>query len=189
VPTISYYHVFSGDAAADSIDFRGKSVFVGLSELTKPVQEDTYPTVFGRDDGVDLSGVEIAATALANMLKDQALRPAGPGLSASVVFAVGVVITLCSLTMPAGFALVIAVAMAAGYAVGAQIAFNRDALWLPLATPLLLQIPTALMLGFTSQNAFVRRQRQRLQRALGHYVPGKVTKTPRRSRRRADHVS
>jgi adenylate cyclase len=89
-PTISYFHVFSGDdTAADSIDFRGKSVFVCRSELTKPVQEDTYPTVFGRDDGVDLSGVEIAATAFANMLKDQALRRAGPGLSASIVFALG----------------------------------------------------------------------------------------------------
>jgi adenylate cyclase len=177
VPTVSYYQVLTGGSAVDSINFSGKTVFVGVSELTKPVKEDNFPTVFGRDDGVDLSGVEIAATAFANLLTDQALKPAGPGLSASILFALGVVVTVCSLTMPAGFALLIAVAIGAGYAVGAQTAFNREAAWVPLATPLLLQIPTALVLGFASQNAFVRRQRWRMQRALGHYVPTKVAKT------------
>jgi adenylate cyclase len=177
VPTVSYYQVLSGDSAVSSIDFRKKTVFVGVSELGKPVKEDSFPTVFGRDDGVDLSGVEIAATAFANLLTDQALQPAGPGLSASILFALGIVITVCSLTMPAGFALVIAAAIGAGYALGAQTAFNREATWVPLATPLLLQIPTALVLGFASQNAFVRRQRRRVQRALGHYVPTKVAKT------------
>ena len=83
IPTISYYQVVSGSAVADqsqSIDFRGKTVFVGVSELTKPLKEDSFPTVFGRDDGVDLSGVEIAATAFANMLTGHAVRPVGPGL-------------------------------------------------------------------------------------------------------------
>ena len=46
-----------------------------------------------------------------------------------------------------------------------------------MATPLMLLIPTAVLLGFASQNSFVRRQRQRVLRALGNYVPAKVAKT------------
>ena len=177
IPTISYYQVLSGGAALDSTAFRGKTVFVGVSELTRPLKEDSFPTVFGRDDGVDLSGVEIAATAYANMLTGHTVRPLDPGVSAAIVFALGVVITVCSLTIPAGWALIIAVAVAAGYAIAAQMLFAGHATWVPLATPLMLLIPTAVLLGFASQNSFVRRQRQRVLRALGNYVPAKVAKT------------
>ena len=123
VPTIPYYRLVSGDGPpVDCLDFRGKTVFVGLSELTKPVTEDHFPTVFDRDDGVHMSGVEIAATAFANMLKNQSLQPAGPGLRALILFTLGVVITVCSLMLPAGYALALAIAVAAGYAVAVQTA-------------------------------------------------------------------
>ena len=58
----------------------GRVVFVGQSELIN-LHEDGFVTVFSRADGVDLSGVEIAATAFANLLDGRLLEPAGPGLS------------------------------------------------------------------------------------------------------------
>ena len=55
-------------------DLSGKVVFVGYSDLYEPDQPDRFYTVFTGKDGVDLSGVEIMATAFANLLRDQALR-------------------------------------------------------------------------------------------------------------------
>jgi len=55
-------------------DVAGKVVFVGASELASAEQEDAFSTVFGREDGVDLSGVEIVATAFANLLTDGTIQ-------------------------------------------------------------------------------------------------------------------
>ena len=72
------------------------------------------------------------------------MRPVGPGLAAAIVFALGVVITVCSLTIPAGWALIIAVAIGR-IRRRAQILFAGKPHWVPLATPTLLLIPTAVL--------------------------------------------
>ena len=60
------YHLAAGNQKADSgiklPELTGKVVFVGFSDLYDPGQPDRFYTVFTNDDGVDLSGVEIAAT-------------------------------------------------------------------------------------------------------------------------------
>jgi len=51
-----------------SRQFRGKAVFVGFSALSQPEQDrygDDYETVFSQPSGLNISGVEIAATAFA----------------------------------------------------------------------------------------------------------------------------
>ena len=56
-------------------DFSGKVVFVGLSETAQSEQQDRFPTVFTAEDGLDLSGVEIAATTFANLLESHHVTP------------------------------------------------------------------------------------------------------------------
>ncbi|HMW48101.1 MAG TPA: CHASE2 domain-containing protein, partial [Cellvibrionaceae bacterium] len=53
--------------------FSGKIVYVGLVENQQTEQQDAYPTVYSDADGLDLSGVEISATALGNLLHKQML--------------------------------------------------------------------------------------------------------------------
>ena len=70
---------------------------MGASELGSAEQEDGFSTVFGREDGVDLSGVEIAATAFANLLTDGTIqRRLGLHLSTLLLFG-GLVGTLAYL--------------------------------------------------------------------------------------------
>ncbi|MGH8647585.1 MAG: CHASE2 domain-containing protein, partial [Gammaproteobacteria bacterium] len=79
ITTIPYHAVVKGDAPnREALDFTKKIVFVGYSDLYDPGQPDRHYTVFTRDDGVDLSGVEIAATAFGNLLTDRWLRPSAP---------------------------------------------------------------------------------------------------------------
>ena len=77
IPTIPYDLVLarlSGTGAA--LDVRGKAVFVGLSAYTGTEQRDGVNTVFSQPNGLDLSGVEIAATAFGNILEGRAIEPA-----------------------------------------------------------------------------------------------------------------
>lgn len=177
IPTISYHEVVSSAATIarkQAMDMRGKTVFVGVSELAKPVQEDGFPTVFSRSDGVDLSGVEIAATAFANLMTDGALKPAKPEVSGPMLLAVGIIVTPCAFLLPAAWAISVALGVGIGYAATAQLLFEREAIWLPLAIPLALQIPLTVMLGIIVQNAWTRRHRQHMERAISYYVPAEL---------------
>ena len=88
ITTLSYARVLRPDDASTPpqthLDLRGKTVFVGYSERLQPERLDEFYTVFSQDNGVHLSGVEIAATAFANLLDTLPVtplpRPAGFGL-------------------------------------------------------------------------------------------------------------
>ncbi len=73
IKTIPYQTVIHGidsNQGNNELDLQGKTVFVGFSDLYDPGHPDRFYTVFTGDDGVDLSGVEIAATAFGNLLAD-----------------------------------------------------------------------------------------------------------------------
>src|SRR5690606_14568831 len=53
----------------------GKVVFVGFSESRQPEQQDAFFSVFSERSGQKLSGVEIGATAFANLLDGTSIRP------------------------------------------------------------------------------------------------------------------
>ncbi|HWP22859.1 MAG TPA: CHASE2 domain-containing protein, partial [Candidatus Binatia bacterium] len=78
VTTIPYYRALQpgeGGGSAGPIDFKGKAVFVGLSERILAERKDSFYTVFSRADGVFIGGVEIAATAFLNLLEDKPVQP------------------------------------------------------------------------------------------------------------------
>jgi len=179
IATLPYHAVITGadpNVPAEALDFRGKAVFVGYSDLYDPGQPDRFYTVFTREDGVDLSGVEIAATAFANLLENESLQLAGAGVTLAVLLAFGLSIgTLIYVTpalvgVPAGFAL------AALYALAAQWSFNQTAHWWPLATPLLVQFPLALFVGLFGQYRLEQRRVKHISQAIRYYVPEEVSR-------------
>lgn len=62
------------DPAAGSAAFGGKAVLVGYSESNQSKQIDAYRTPYSTADGLDVSGVELCATAVGNLLQDSWLR-------------------------------------------------------------------------------------------------------------------
>ena len=71
-PPICWYPTRRDAVPTDEL--RGRVVFVGFQELDIPQAPDSFPTAFRSADGVDLAGVEIAATAFGNLLHDETLR-------------------------------------------------------------------------------------------------------------------
>jgi len=179
IKTIPYQTVIHGidsKPGNTALDLKGKTVFVGFSDLFDPGHPDRFYTVFTGDDGVDLSGVEIAATAFGNLLTDSSIKPTDGMQTLAVLFAFGLVIGTLAYFLPALLGVPLTLVLAAAYASTAQWLFNSADQWLPLATPLLAQFPLALFLGLLGQYLLERRRGKRISKALGYYLPENIAR-------------
>jgi adenylate cyclase len=176
IPTLPYQALVDPASAATPIDLTNKVVFVGYSDLFNPDQPDRFYTVFTRDDGIDLSGVEIMATAFANLLTNQSLRASDAAMTFTIVSSFGFAVGLTCFVLSSTIAVPLTLLLSIAYAAVAQWAFNESALWLPLATPMLVQLPLGLLLGLMSQYLIGRRRQLRMSRAIGYYLPESLVK-------------
>jgi adenylate cyclase len=177
IPNIPYNAVLRGGFATiapTALDLTGKVVFVGFSDLYDPGQPDRFYTVFTNDDGVDLSGVEIAATAFANLLTDRSIRPAGSLETAVILLLVGFLLGSGIYLLSAIIAVPLALLLSGLYIGAVQYAFNSMDLWLPLAIPILVQLPIALFVGLLAQYLTEARSRRQLKSVFGQYVPPEI---------------
>lgn len=169
------------------LDFSGKVVFVGLSESVQSEQQDRFPTVFTSKDGLDLSGVEIAATAFANLLQKQHLTPLPLYLHLFVLLVWGVLVgttffLVSTSRLQHRSGLLIASLLGLGlwlgivYFVVIVWVFITQALWFPLVIPLLVQLPLGLFAALVGTYRDVNRQRLITEKALANYVPTPVIK-------------
>lgn len=187
VPTLPYDQALAalreGGAAAER--FRGAAVLVGAAETNQPEQRDVYRTPWSTRDGLDISGVELAATALANQLDGSTLRTWPLAWQAALTAALGMLLLAPWRLWPMRWALPLSMGLASGYAVLASLAFAHS-LWLPWAVPLLVVWPVSLVLGLGLRLRDVERQRQRLRQALSRYAPREEIARLARELRHAD---
>jgi adenylate cyclase len=167
VTTVPYYQVLQPDQAhpAHTLDFKGKAVFIGLSEaMWSENYSDSHHTVFSQSGGVGISGVEIAATAFSNILEDMPVRPLGSGKQLAVVFLWGFIIgVLFERLLPAVFSLketiipaVIALAVCSFYVLAVLHKFTSAGIWYPFVVPL-IQVPAAFVVSLVFRSAYRER--------------------------------
>jgi adenylate cyclase len=179
IRTIPYEALLAtdGEAAAERVgDLAGHVVFVGYSDLYDPDQPDRFYTSFTNSDGVDLSGVEIMATAYANLLTQRAVWPSDTNVTVLCVLWFGLTVGIAIYLLPALVAVPAAFAVMAAYAGVVQWRFNDADLWLPLAIPALVQLPLALLVGLMGQYLVERRKERRIARAISYYLPENIVK-------------
>ena len=189
IRTVSYQAVIKGSGANrvnNALDFRGKTVFVGFSDLYDPGHPDRFYTVFTNDDGVDLSGVEIAATAFGNLLTDSSIKPLDSIQTLALLLSFGLIIGMLAYLLPAVAGVPLVIILAAAYAATAQWLFNTGDHWLPLANPLLAQFPLALFLGLLGQYLLERHRGQRISKALSYYLPESIAQDLTKNRSNPD---
>jgi adenylate cyclase len=168
VTTIRYDHAL---ARVPGVDVGGKVVFVGLSEPRPSEQQDHFYSVFSERSGIDLSGVELGATALANLLEHRALEPLPLPWHLLAIFALGAVFGTLIGSLPLRFVVAAFVVGVALYAALAYWQFASEERWLPLAVPLLVQAPAAFAVALWWSFRELAAQRERVRTALGYYVP------------------
>lgn len=181
VPTIPYHTILAkppqdGDPTP-ALDLAGKVVFVGFSGATAIEQDqvrDDYRTVFSGPGGLNLSGIEIAATAFGNLVEDRPVRPAALPLAMAVLLAWGFALGVLFRNIPLAAVAPICVVAAGGYLGFAAQQFSSESIWWPLVTPLCLQTPAALLGALGLRYAKARRDRDTLRRVFGQFVPTSV---------------
>lgn len=177
IRTIPYWQLLHPQAASEAFDLRGAAVFVGYSALTLAEQDqirDDYHTVFSLPNGVYVSGVEIAATAFANLLHDHAIKPLPLWADLSVVFLWGLVISVLCRSLPNVAMIGLLALLVAAYVLFAAHQFETNSLWLALTIPMGLQLPLALFGGVYFKYRQTRRERQRLKEGASLYLPERV---------------
>jgi adenylate cyclase len=177
VTTLSYDRALGLREISESkrpLDFKGKAVFVGYSEILLAERQDSFHTVYSQPNGVFISGVEIAATAFANLLEDSPVKAVNSYTYVFIILLWGVIVgSICrsTSTPAAGIALVV---LSVLYLAATEYKFRAEAVWYPIFIPLLVQMPIgfagSLLLNYFETN----RERQNIRNALGYYVPNEV---------------
>lgn len=179
LPTLSYHQILTtGENSKGSIkkQIENKVVFVGAARTSWSGQKDGFFTVFSQPDGLDLSGVEIAATAFANLLENKPVRGLSAGEDIALLFACGIAAGLiCFLLRPALAAAALAAFIACSL-LAANSVFAAKAIWPPLVIPLGLQLPAAFVAAMLCKYIRACRERGNMRDALGYYLPDKVVR-------------
>lgn len=177
ITTIPYYQVLDLDedrAGNPRPDFKGKAVFVGLSELVQPEQKDGFNTVFTQSDGLDISGVEIVATAFANLVEDMPLRPLSLPSHVATILLWGVAVGMLSRLFSTTVAALSVAGLSVLYFVGAEYQFKNAGVWYPIVIPLFLQTSLAFYGALLWKYVDSTKERQNIRNALGYYLPNEV---------------
>ncbi len=174
VRTVPFYRIFNGETESLNA-MRDQIVLIGLSEPLQLERVDTFYTPFSQDDGVEISGVEIMATAVANLLQDTSLRPLANGWIL-VLFLVwswfmAQLPRLLRITTR-GLAAVTVVAVV--YFFTASGLFASSQIWLPVIIPLFFLTPLAVFATLVRQYREIQREKLKIRRAFGYYVPERV---------------
>jgi adenylate cyclase len=174
VRTLPYARVI--DLARSGADggFRDKAVFIGFSAASPAGQDrlrDDHRTVFSQDNGLNLSGVELAATAFANLLEGRPLRHSGMVWQVGVALAAAVVLAFVCHGLRPAHAVPAAAALALLYLGFVYSRFAMAASWWPSIIPVGVELPLALFAGTWLHYRDSRREREAIKQAFGYFLP------------------
>jgi len=173
ITTFTYNQVLE-NKIPKSYSFKDKIVFVGFSEKLEPEQKDNFNTVFSQENGLDLSGIEISATAFSNLLHNTTIKPVSTQTAFLIIIVFGFVVGFVCRAFREYLALGLCISLSALYLHIALNQFSSYATWLPLFVPILIQAPLALVLGLSWNMLDSYRARKEMRHAFSYYVPEKM---------------
>lgn len=153
-----------------NFDVKGKAVFVGLSELSPLEQKEGFYTVFTKE-GLDLSGVEIAATAFANFIEDMPVRPLNIPKHIAIILLWGMAMGFLCRFFPAHVAAPSVICLSVVYLFVAEYQFKTSGIWYPLVVPLFFQTLPAFFTAVIWTYVDSRREQQEIRKAFSYYLP------------------
>ncbi len=173
ITNIPYYKVLQKDYG--ELDMKNKVVFVGFAELRTPSKEDYFPYVYtSKSTGVDISGVEIAATAFANLLEDNPVQPLAFSAQLILVIITGMIFGFLCFKLRTLISSAILICIGIIYIFIAKYQFGLNGTWYPLAVPLLSQMPFAFLSTLLWKYVETNRERENIKNVIGYYLPDKV---------------
>ena len=154
--------------------FKDKIVLVGYSGDLEPEKRQGFYTAFSEDSGKVISPIEIAATAIANVIHQSWLKPMPQINQNLLVLAWGVLLSAVFVFFSYKRSMILALLMTAGYIAFSSFLFAADNVWMPLAIPMLQAV---IVLLWQSADYF-RKVRQVSERYLPKEVFARNTRNP-----------
>ncbi len=170
-PNIGYDRALSEDEVPPGF-FRDQIVCIGgrptLGSLG--LGKDEFRTPYGLFGEQFITGVEIHATTLMNLLRGEWLRRLTPGQELAIVLCSGLLLGGGLPWLRPTLATGAALAAAAATLVAAMVLFNHEQLWFPWLVPAGLQSFTALGWAVGARYFVEERRRRKLLEAFGRYL-------------------
>jgi len=192
IPTIAGDDLLREEAAqtvrGPQPTFEGAVAFLGVSGTSMSGPPDAHYTVFSRADGADLTGVEIAATAFANLLTDRPIRQLSNFQAFLCLLGFGAAAGALAVGLPGLRGVAAVVALAGAYYAVAQLQFDAGAVWMFVFVPLAVQAPLAALMASVMHYLEARRERENVERAMEFYVPKGIVEAAARSGRISENA-
>ncbi len=175
VEPLSFERVLTMDDGQLRHGLRDKAVFVGVSAVQEAQQEDVFYTAYpGEGQDILVSGVEIAATAYANLVRNESIHPLGPARLSALLLAWGLLVGALAQLLAPRQAIPVILLLAAAYSLLVYQAFVHLDLWLPWVVPIGVQALPALVLGLWLGYRAEWQAKRRIAAALDRYLPAPV---------------
>ena len=177
VTTIPYYQALQSgksNVAEKKTDFKGKAVFVGLSEVLLAERKDSFYTVFSQANGTFIGGVEIMATAFSNLLAGDPVKRAGTGAFFLIILLGGIFLGVLCRMLPLSLAAAGTAVFCLIYLAAAEYQFKHYHTWYPIVVPLFLQAPVAFVGATVWNYVDTSKELKNVRSAFGHYLPEDV---------------
>jgi adenylate cyclase len=157
-----------------TIHWRGATVFVGFSDRTQPDQADEFLSVYSQPSGLDVSGVEFAATAFANLVESKSLMPLALGPQLGLLLVLGLLLGAAFALRTVRAAVAVLALVLGLYLLAASFEFNTAGSWWPVVVPALMQAPVALVLGLWLRYFSAEKSRAAVSRGASLYLPAEL---------------
>ncbi len=175
ISTIPCHKILLGSTDGPGGKWLGeKVVFIGAARKNPSEQKDGFYTVFTRPDGLDLSGVEIAATAFSNLLKMETAKPVQWWAQLLIIGTWTFFTALIAFFLPPVMSFLCFCATTAIYLFSGHFLFEYTSFFLPVMVPLLFPCLPAYLLILLWQYSRVRAERKNITEAFTHYLPPQV---------------
>jgi len=169
IKTYPYYQVLESDLVLEQL--RDKVVFIGFSEHRQWEQQDGFYSVYSNEEGLDISGVEITASAAANLIDGISVKPMMLGVQMLIMLLLTLLMVLIFRFTRGALLPILLIVLGIGYFIIAATLFAQQGIWLPVFIPLLVQLPLVLVLGMVWNYQEINVERKNIQRAFGFYLP------------------
>ncbi len=173
ITTIPFYQALVSDILRPEI-FHNKIVLVGYSENIHPEKNPGFYNVYSDSAADTVSSIEIAATAVANLIDNSWIKPLSLPQQFMMVLIWGMMLAaFCRFFSYQKTVTTIILVCLANFLLCFQL-FKYFNLWLPIITPIFIQAPlvifTASIFHYVSRNL----SHQNLQKAFSFYLPKDV---------------
>ncbi len=172
IKTVSVYQALEPERYLPRDFFKGKIVFVGLSNpaASGPAPKDAFRTPFTGGRGETTYGVEIHATIAANLLDGRRFDLLHPGLEMGMLILLPIAALLVFVWLDPRLGAVTLPFLAALPWAAAYLAFTRESLWIPAVIPSAIQLPLAYTVSVIWYYLTTVRERERVKRAFSFYL-------------------